>query len=139
MLLFFSFILAILIGATIHLLSLKVEILKELGFYIFTVFYLIGGAGLIVSTVDIPIELIHQKTYNLKWEQQYEDLNKRINNWKAGDISDAALWSNVSQYNQELIEAQHYGKSIWFNWYTDRACLNYEIIDISEYNREIEQ
>ena len=101
-------------------------------------FWVIGAFGAIASVIMIPICLIinsdkitelHKKHYELG----YISLTQRIENWKNGDVSDANLWSDVYEYNNNLIDARYFYQNKWTSWFNNDACMEFKTIDIPTY------
>lgn len=104
-------------------------------------FWTIGALG-VLTTVVCGIgcmveqsDSITQKYHN-QWSAKYTGLEQRIENWEGGDHTDATLWSDVQKYNDDLIDAKYWNDNIWVNWFNERACQEFETIDISAYEIE---
>lgn len=74
--------------------------------------------------------------YRDQWSAKYTGLEQRIENWENGDHTDATLWSDVQKYNDKLIDAKYWNDNVWVNWFNERACQEFDTIDISAYDIE---
>ena len=70
-----------------------------------------------------------------EWNTRYLGLSSRIALWNGG-AEDPTLWTEVAEYNEDLADAKRNTKNIWVNWISEKDCLNYEPIEIPEYERK---
>lgn len=70
-----------------------------------------------------------------EWNTRYLGLSSRIALWNDG-AEDPTLWTEVAEYNEDLADAKRNTKNIWVNWISEKDCLNYEPIEIPEYERK---
>lgn len=70
-----------------------------------------------------------------EWNTRYLGLSSRIALWNSG-AEDPTLWTDVAEYNEDLADAKKNTKNIWVNWISEKDCLNYEPIEIPEYERK---
>lgn len=106
-----------------------------------TAFWVISLCGILSIGICGPGCIAEQSNsitqkYRNQWSAKYTGLEQRIENWKNGDHTDATLWSDVQKYNDKLIEAKYWNDNIWVNWFNERACQEFETIDISVYDIE---
>lgn len=71
--------------------------------------------------------------YRNQWSAKYTGLEQRIENWENGDHTDATLWSDVQEYNDDLIDAKYWNNNVWVSWFNERACQEFHTIDIPTY------
>lgn len=101
-------------------------------------FWTIGAIGVLATAVcgiGCIVEQSNSMTqkYRNQWSAKYTGLEQRIENWEGGDHTDATLWSDVQKYNDSLIDAKYWNGNIWVNWFNERACQEFETIDIPAY------
>lgn len=101
-------------------------------------FWVIGTLGAIASVIMIPICLAINsdkitEQSRKHYELEYISLTQRIENWRNGDISDANLWSDVYEYNDNLIDAKYFYQNKWTSWFNNDACMEFKTIDIPIY------
>ena len=101
-------------------------------------FWAIGTLGAIASVIMIPICLAINsdkitEQSRKHYELEYISLMQRIENWKNGDASDANLWSDVYEYNDNLIDAKYFYQNKWTSWFNNDACMEFKTIDIPAY------
>ena len=70
-----------------------------------------------------------------EWNTRYSGLSSRVVLWNGG-AEDPTLWTDVAKYNEDLADAKRNTKNIWVNWISEKDCLNYEPIEIPEYERK---
>lgn len=98
----------------------------------------LGILGILATVICIPACIIEQSNsmtqkYRDQWSAKYTGLEQRIENWESGDHTDATLWSDVQKYNDKLIDAKYWNDNIWVNWFNERACQEFDTIDIPTY------
>lgn len=98
----------------------------------------LGILGILATVICIPACIIEQSNsmtqkYRDQWSAKYTGLEQRIENWENGDHTDATLWSDVQKYNNKLIDAKYWNDNIWVNWFNERACQEFDTIDIPSY------
>lgn len=103
--------------------------------------FVCGGIGLVVTLVCVPACITEQSSSLTQkcrdqWSAKYTGLEQRIENWESGDHTDAMLWSDVQKYNDKLINAKYWNDNIWVSWFNERACQEFETIDIPAYVTE---
>ena len=101
-------------------------------------FWTIGVTGMLATVIFGVGCMITQSSsmtqkYQNQWSAKYTGLEQRIENWEDGDHTDATLWSDVQKYNDDLIDAKYWNNNIWVNWFNERACQEFETIDIPAY------
>lgn len=70
-----------------------------------------------------------------EWNTRYLGLSSRVALWDDG-AEDPTLWTDVAEYNEDLADAKRRTKNVWVNWISEKDCLNYEPIEIPEYERK---
>lgn len=100
--------------------------------------WIVGLCSVLGAGICVPATLIAQSNFMThqrqdQWSAKYTGLEQRIENWEDGDHTDAMLWSDVQKYNNDLIHAKYWNNNAWVGWLNERACQEFETIDIPAY------
>lgn len=121
----------LLIAIVLHIVGNKAD--NEPSLWVSLTLYLLAGViGVVVITCSICVKFSNHKV-KIKYETLYNNYMERIENWKNGDISDAQLWHDVTEYNKEIENGKYWRQNFWTNILNEKCYLEFEQIEIPEY------
>lgn len=98
----------------------------------------VDSSLLLLSIILIINANCYNKHYK-EWDAEYKSLNARVYYWDTHlDYEDETLWDDVEAYNLKLTEAKRLASSPWTNILNEKACYDFETIELRERQRGIE-
>lgn len=115
----------------------KVDLNGEMFFEIgIAIGYLFFGAFFGIMVISTISSILGNDATRARLQLKYDNLNARVAKWEQGDISDASLWSDVQEYNEDIRSGQYWRRSFWTNILNEECYLEFEQIEIPEYTEK---
>lgn len=121
----------LLIAITLHIIGNKID--KELPLWISLISYIVAGIVVVVVITCLICAKCSNHRIKIKYETLHNNYMERIENWKNGDISDAQLWHDVTEYNKEIENGKYWRQNFWTNILNEKCYLEFEQIEIPDY------
>ena len=86
------------------------------------------GASAICAPIILTEQCQYDKSYK-KWDTRQTALEERIDLWKQGN-ADNTLFSDITDFNVELVEEQYWNSNPWTSWFNNGACQKFDKIEI---------
>lgn len=141
MILMLIFVSAIIIAYIIRAIGLKKDRLyfdNHFGIALFA--QLLCVYGVLTSAVCafmIPIEQCQYNNSYKKWDTRRAALEERMDLWEQGN-ADNTLFSDITDFNVELVDEQYWSSNLWTNWFNNSACQHFDKIEIPKNMTESE-
>lgn len=133
MILMLIFVSAIIISYVIRVIGLKKDrnyFDDHFGAALFAQLLCICGIGAsAICAVAIPIEQGQYNNSYKKWDTRRAALEERIDLWEQGN-ADNTLFSDITNFNVELVDEQYWSSNLWTNCFNDSACQHFDKIEI---------
>lgn len=133
MILMLIFVSAIIISYVIRVIGLKKDrnyFDDHFGVALFAQLLCICGIGAsAICAIAIPIEQCQYNNSYKKWNTRQVALEERIDLWEQGN-ADNTLFSDITNFNVELVDEQYWSSNLWTNWFNDSACQHFDKIEI---------
>ena len=115
MILMLIFVSAIIISYVIRVIGLKKDrnyFDNHFGVALFAQLLCICGIGAsAICAIAIPIEQCQYNNSYKKWNTRH-------------------LFSDITDFNVELVDEQYWSSNLWTNWFNDSACQHFDKIEI---------
>ena len=121
----------LLIAIILHIVGNKTD--KELPLWISLISYIVAGIIIVVVITCSICAKCNNHQVKIKYETLHNNYMERIENWKNGDISDAQLWHDVTEYNKEIEKGKYWKRNFWTNILNEKCYLEFEQIEIPDY------